>query len=290
MASMHDDLALYVIGALEDPREFEAHLATCEQCRAELAQLRGTLDVLDAGIVRTPAPVDLRAKTLAAIRGAETGVARPEGPPPITTTTTTTDNIVSFERARARRARIVSIASVAALALVIAGLGYRTVTREGFSVDRSFALSAVDGGAARGEAKIDDRPQGQVIELTVSGLPDAPAGMYYECWWVGPNDADDVQDRVSAGTFRGGNGTYRMQSSANPSHFTKMGITLEPDDGNPKRTGAKVLTSAPAPGGSAAPSAAASTSPSAPAVVPNPSSAPSPTATASATAVASSSP
>ena len=51
---MHDDLALYVLGALEDPREFEAHLETCDQCRAELAELRGTLDVLDAGIVRDP--------------------------------------------------------------------------------------------------------------------------------------------------------------------------------------------------------------------------------------------
>jgi anti-sigma-K factor RskA len=249
---MHDDLALYVLGALEDPTEFEAHLETCEQCRAELAELRGTLDVLDAGIVRTPAPVGLRAKTMSAIRA--TAVREPDGAAPAPAPPA--DNVISIERARLRRARFVSIAAVAALAVVVAGVGYRSITREGFAADRTILLSALDGGAARGEARIDDTAAGQVIELTVSGLPDAPAGMYYECWWVGPNDADDIQDRVSAGTFRGGNGTYRMQSSADPAHFTKMGVTLEPDDGNPARTGTKVLVSQPPPGTTPAPSPA----------------------------------
>jgi hypothetical protein len=255
MASMHDDLALYVIGALEDPSEFEAHLETCEQCRVELAELRGTLDVLDAGIVRTPAPIDLRAKTMAAIRATE--VREPDEAAP--SEAPAGDNVVSIERARLRRARFVSIAAVAALTVVVAGVGYRSITREGFTADRTILLSAVDGGAARGEARIDDTDAGQVIELTVSGLPDAPAGMHYECWWVGPNDADDIQDRVSAGTFRGGNGTYRMQSSADPSRSTKMGVTLEPDDGNPLRTGIKVLVSEPPPGASTAPASAPAT-------------------------------
>jgi hypothetical protein len=252
MASMHDDLALYVIGALEDPTEFEAHLETCEQCRAELAELRRTLDVLDAGIARPQAPIDLRAKTLAAVRAAQpkepveprerveprdpAGAVRPA------------ESVVSLDRARLRRARITSIVAVAALAVVVAGLGYRSVTREGFSADRTILLSALDGGAARGEARIDDTDTGQVIELTVSGLPDAPSGMHYECWWVGLKDTDDLPERVSAGTFRGGDGTYRMQSSADPARFPKMGVTLEPEDGNPSRTGTKILVSQPAPG------------------------------------------
>src|SRR5262249_29695251 len=145
------------------------------------------------------------------------------------------------------RIRIASIAGIAALALVLAGLGVRTFTRSGFSADRSFALSDPSGGAASGKVLVDDTGSGQEIELTVAHLPDAPAGFFYECWWVGPNDSDDVQDRVSAGTFRGGNGTFRMHSSADASRFTKMGVTLEPDDGNPARTGQKVLTSAPTP-------------------------------------------
>jgi hypothetical protein len=253
MASMHDDLALYVLGALEDPREFEAHLETCDRCRAELAELRGTLDVLDAGVARPQAPASLRGRTLAAIR--ETGT---EDASPTVAAPPSADNVVSIDRARLRRARIVSIASVAALAVVVAGLGYRSLSRDGFSVDRTILLSAAAGGGASGEARIDDTDAGQIIELEVKGLPDAPAGMYYECWWVGPNDADDIQDRVSAGTFRTA-GTYRMQSAANPSRFTKMGVTLEPDDGNPARTGTKVLVSEPPPGATSAPASTAPT-------------------------------
>ena len=270
---MHDDLALYVLGALEDPTEFEAHLETCEQCRTELAELRGTLDVLDANVERPQAPAALRARTLAAIR--ETGPAQPpasDAPPPVQPA----DNVVSIDRARLRRARIVSIASVAALALVAAGLGYRSLTRDGFTADRTILLSAVGAGGAHGEARIDDTDAGQVVELVVEGLPDAPPGTYYECWWVGPNDADDIQDRVSAGTFRKGTGTYRMQSSADPARFTKMGVTLEPDDGDPKRTGEKVLVSQPPPGASPAPTVATSTAPttSGASIEPNASTAP----------------
>jgi hypothetical protein len=283
MASTHDDLALYVLGALEDPRGFEAHLQTCDRCRAELAELRGTLDVLDTGITRPSAPIDLRAKTFAAIRATQID-------PTVQTThreaERATTKVVSLDAARARRFRIASIA-IAALLAVVAGLGYRTFTRDDFTADRTIALAAADGSAGRGEVRIDDTDAGQVVELTVSGLPDAPAGSYYECWWVGPNDADDIQQRVSAGTFTKGNGTFRMQSAADSSTYQKMGVTLEPDDGNPKRTGTKVLVSVDATGASpttsAAPTAAVS-----PSVAPggaNPSPAvTSPTANATSTA------
>lgn len=259
---MHDDLALYVLGALEDPTDFEAHLETCEQCRTELASLRGTLDVLDANVERPHAPASLRGRTLAAIRDTGGGpTAGVEPPIEAAVPTTAADKVVSIDSARLRRARIISIASVAALAVVVAGIGYRSISRDGFSTDRTILLTAAAGGAARGEARIDDTDAGQVIELVVEGLPDAPAGTYYECWWVGPNDADDIQDRVSAGTFSKGNGTYRMQSSADAARFTKMGITLEPDDGNPARTGTKVLVSQPPPGASPAASPAPPTAP-----------------------------
>jgi len=233
---MHDDLGLYVLGALEDPREFEAHLAACDECRAELAALRGTLDTLDGALLPTIAPAALKQRTMAAIRAS--GAPDVIAPPAVS-------NVVSIAAARSRRVRIVSIVAIAALAIVIAGVGIRTFTRSGFSADRSFALSDPNGGTASGEVLVDDTGSGQEIELTVAHLPDAPPGSYYECWWVGPNDSDDIQDRVSAGTFTSGNGTFRMHSSANATRFTKMGITLEPDDGNPARTGQKVLGSQP---------------------------------------------
>jgi len=202
MASSHDDLGLYVLGVHEAPEEFEAHLETCGQCRDELRQLRGALDVVDANTSAPSPPSDLRERTLAAVRAsrATEGPVAPSAP------------VVSLEAVRNRRRRFVGTAAVAALAVVVAGLGYRSLTRDGFSADRLIALSAPDGGPARGEARIDDTASGQVIELEVSGLPAAPPGTYYECWWVGEGDGDDIQNRVSAGTFRGGDGTYRMRT------------------------------------------------------------------------------
>jgi hypothetical protein len=248
---MHDDLGLYVLGALDDPREFEAHLASCAECQAELAALRRTLDLADPHLATPPAPPGLKAQTLSAVRAAAAA-------PPKRERRGLADVIpIRGEKAR----RWASLVAVAALAAVVAGIGVRSFTRESFSADRVIRLAAADGGAARGEARIDDTANGQVIELVVSGLRDAPTGFFYECWWVGEGDADDVQNRVSAGTFRGGNGTYRMQSSADPMRFQKMGVTLEPDDGNPKRTGEKVLVSEPAPGTTNAPATSAPAAP-----------------------------
>lgn len=251
---MHDDLGLYVLGALDDAREFEAHLATCAPCQRELELMRGSLRVLDRHAADVAPPPDLRARTLAAAGiTPQTAVpivhaGEPSGAAPV---------IPLRQRLAARR--WTPIAAIAAVALVAAVLGFQVFGSDDFSADRTVALAAVDGGAARGTARIDDTPSGQVIELTVSGLPDAATGMYYECWWVGEGDGDDVQNRVSAGTFRSGNGTYRMQSSADPARFPKMGVTLEPDDGNPLRTGQKVLVSGDPSGN--APSPAASVGP-----------------------------
>jgi hypothetical protein len=40
-----------------------------------------------------------------------------------------------------------------------------------------------------------------------------------------------------------GHTTVEMTSAADAGRFPKMGVTLEPDDGNPARTGDKVLVS-----------------------------------------------
>lgn len=61
---------------------------------------------------------------------------------------------------------------------------------------------------------------------------------------MGEEDTIDRSNRVSAGTFtvgRDGKATRRMTSAADAERFPKMGVILEPDDGDPRRTGRKVL-------------------------------------------------
>ena len=86
MSSAHSDVksdaAAYVLGSL-DPDEraaFEAHLAGCEECAAEVRALRGVTDVLARAVPqRTPRP-ELRLRVLASLPGA--GLCRASAPVP----------------------------------------------------------------------------------------------------------------------------------------------------------------------------------------------------------------
>lgn len=225
MASRHSELGLYALGALDNPARFERHLRTCAECQAELAALLRLRGRLDAAEIEAPVPVGMRERVLGAVR---------------------MSNVVQLPRRRSNWAvQSLRLASVAAALVLVAGIALRVSTSGGFDPNRLIELAAPEGGAARATALIQDGPTGQIVELEVRGLPPAPEGKTYECWFVGPNDTPERQDRVSAGTFEveGEKTVVRMQASADPRRFPKMGITLEPEDGNPLRTGPKVMVS-----------------------------------------------
>ena len=229
MASRHSDLGLYALGALEDPRRFERHLSRCAECRAELTALQSLRGRLDDAALEVPVPAGMRDRVLRAVRTAQ---------------------VAELPRARRRwrsgwALRGLQVASVAAALVLVAGIVVRVSGPDAFDPNRAIRLAAPEGGLARGTALIQDGPTGQIVELEVRGLERAPEGKTYECWFVGPNDTPGHQDRVSAGTFEveGEKTVVRMQASADPRRFPKMGITLEPEDGNPLRTGPKVMVS-----------------------------------------------
>ncbi len=69
-AGHHDDVAGYALGRL-DPAErarFEAHLETCEACRAELDDLREVAGLLPLASPAAAPPPNLEARVLAAVR------------------------------------------------------------------------------------------------------------------------------------------------------------------------------------------------------------------------------
>ena len=65
----HDDAGSYVLRALpEDEHErFEAHLATCEACRREVADLQMAADTLPLAAVQVGPPPELRERIMAGI-------------------------------------------------------------------------------------------------------------------------------------------------------------------------------------------------------------------------------
>ncbi len=225
----HLDVGGYVLGTLQpgEAEAFEAHLATCEVCQAEVAEL-GVLPPLLGRVLAAPSapqpPPGLRERTLAAVERAAVEPATP--------------------RRAGRQRRYLAIAAAVVLVGAAAGI-VRQVNQPSTAV-AEIQLVAGDVGNGSGHARIRQTAEGREVELDVQGLAPPPAGSYYECWFVGEGDTLEKPNRVSVGTFRvGSDGTasVRMFSAAEASRFPKMGVTLEPDDGNPARTGPKVLVS-----------------------------------------------
>jgi hypothetical protein len=223
------DVALYVLGALEGDElaRFQEHLRGCEVCQAEVDDLQGP-----AALLQTPfeVPADLSDRTLGRVRH----VARVAG--------------------RRRLLRRWAVAVGAAAALVLAAVVGFALSSSGLIGGRSdvveLALAAPCVGPARATAKIHQVDDGLTVDMTVSGLAPNPPGSVYECWFVGPNDSLERPNRVTAGTFTigaSGKATLRLHSAADLQRFPVMGVTLERDGADPRRSGDKVLVSLPAP-------------------------------------------
>jgi len=173
--SIHELTAGYALDALspDERTSFEEHLATCADCRDELAsfwEVTGSLAYAAAGPVPPP---ELRERLLAS--------ARAERP-----------NVVPIRRrswTTGAAAGAAAVAAVAAIALGLWGLS--------LSDDLDSTRSALDGQRAVAELLADDSARAISLEgangkvvvgedgraaLVVHGLEPAPSGKAYEIW------------------------------------------------------------------------------------------------------------
>jgi len=257
MSSPHSDVkgdaAAYVLGSL-DPDEraiFEAHLAGCEECAAEVRALRTVTDALAYTVPqRTPRP-ELRQRALASLAGA------PAMPP-------------RLRRVESLMPRWLPLAATLVLALGVAVYAARLQTRvaglearleqalvQASAADRAVAdarrvsaelQSAMGVLAAPDLVRIDlagqpTAPQASARALwsrvrgmvfTASNLPPLPAGRVYQVWVVtGPAP-------VSAGLLNpdasGGGLTFFSTPPDIPPPMA-VAVTLEPAGGVPAPTG-----------------------------------------------------
>lgn len=164
---LHELTAAYALDAL-DPGEherYEAHLASCEPCQAELAefwQVTGALAHAAAGPAPPPA---LRERILEQARSERSNVVplRPRFVLPV----------------------LSAAAAVAAVAALALGLWSVSLSRD---LDRAERVNAVLGDpnartsqTAEGEASLVVTPAGEAA-LVVRRLAPAPAGKDYEIW------------------------------------------------------------------------------------------------------------
>jgi anti-sigma-K factor RskA len=214
----HGDLAAWLLGELDQDseRSFAEHLAHCDACREEATELDSLPGLLATAAPPFTVPADLEARTLAAIEQAA-GTRR--------------------RRRRGWRLPIAvgAVTAAAAAALAVVVLGDRG--------DR-FALESVRGEAVDVAATVQVTDVGREVTLDISRLRDPRPSGLYELWFVAPDDTRRRPDRISAGTFHpdaDGTGRVRLLAAADPQRYPRLSVTLEPNDGNPRRTGDEVL-------------------------------------------------
>jgi anti-sigma-K factor RskA len=130
------------------------------------------------------------------------------------------------------------------LVVALASAGAILLGRDRGTPTATIALAATEGGSGTGKAVIHPVSGGREVRLEVSGMPTNPPGTFYECWLVGPTDTAQTPSRVSVGTFSvgpGGRATVTWVTAADLERFPKLGVTLEPDNGDPNTNGPKVL-------------------------------------------------
>ena len=247
MTEMHSLVGPFVADALDDEEraDFDAHLATCGQCRDEVAELRETMAEVGALHEVTPPPM-LRASILGAIATtpmlpaeeaqpvAEEQVAAPKTPSPASNVLTPTHG---FSRSR----RPISTWLAAVAAVLVVALGGVTVWQQSHlqsiqaaDAQRIELLAAPDlqvnhTTLAGGELTyLVSQSRGQAI-VTAAALPDPGTDRSWQVWVMQdgvPRSGAIIDDggRVSALITGVGGGDA-------------LAITNEPRGGSPAPTG-----------------------------------------------------
>ena len=211
MAEIHDLTAGYALDALDadEERAYEEHLATCERCRDELAELQPAASALAFGVEAADPPSGLRERIL------ERAAAE------------RTNNVVPFRR---RRTTVVASAfgAVAAAAAVVVGIWATSLWRE-LAREREALEILADPQAkpvplrgANGRLVVASTRD---AALVLSGVGRAPEGKTYEVWVIAGGKP------VPAGLFKGelGRTVVRLRTPV-PSGAT-VAVTIEREGG-----------------------------------------------------------
>jgi len=214
----HALVAPYALDALDDDegRGFEEHLATCEECRDALAQLREAAASLAYGAVGPAPPPALKERILTQARAERS-------------------NVTPLPR---RRRWTAPVAAAAALAAAVAlGVGVWSATRPATS-DPFAKVLAHDGAKVvpvGGRGAVAVAPDGTAaLALTV---PRAPDGKTYEAWVI------EGRTPKPAGTFSGREGTSVLDLEHAVRKGAVVAVTIERAGGVQRPTSPPIASS-----------------------------------------------
>jgi hypothetical protein len=212
----YDDLPGLLFGELDRAQvtAVSDHLATCDDCRRELAVLAATSASLRA-----------TARDAQALPEAAPGVAAAEGAPAVG------PHRVGRSTARPGRRRrpLIGLAAALALALVAAAVllwtGPLRPDRSGGTVP----LAGVGAAAASGQASMAGDDGDRRMTVTTDDLPALRPGQYYEVWLLDPKAG-----RVFPVGVLPPDGEARFTLPASVvGRYQAIDVSLEADDGDP---------------------------------------------------------
>jgi anti-sigma-K factor RskA len=223
-ARWEDAAGAYVLGALPDDerRGFEAHLATCEACRAEVDELGGAADLLPVSAPAMVPPPALKARIMAEVER-EAALLAAAGPQ--------ADRPTPTPARRERRRRLGFPAVALACVTLLAGIAVGAVLFKSGTKTLQFTPK---GSQAVAELDVS----GDKAVLVAHDLPSPGAGKTYQVWLKRPGQAP----QPTAALF-----TPRSDGSATASVTGELHdgdqvlVTAEPDGGSPAPTSDPVL-------------------------------------------------
>lgn len=247
-----DVLALIALGEPVDPAA-EAHLAVCERCADEVAELEravtagravGPDDVLVAPPARVWAAIGSELglatatplPTTAAPGAPEAPASAPEGP-------AAAPAHVSVLPVRRRRTPA-WIASAAAAGVVVGGLGGAWVASRDDAEPAPAIVAQADleplpGWDAVGTAEIEEDADGRrvlVLSVDESGGAGDTDGLR-EVWLL----REDVSGLVSLGLLDGDEGRFLVPAGVDLTEYPVVDVSREPTDGNPAHSGDSIV-------------------------------------------------
>jgi anti-sigma-K factor RskA len=235
------DTGAYVLGALHDDehRAFERHLAGCEACRREVAELRMAAAMLPLAADQVAPPDALRERIMVTVRQ-EAGAqqAARAGPAPVTAPASPAARRTWWRRLRmpAIAPLPAAVAACAVLALGVAG-GVLLSADDGFrEVDAQVALSG-----ASGTLRIEDDGDAR---LTLRDMPAPPDGRVYQVWLLDEGASPSPTDALFV---PGRDGTARVDVPGDVAGARQVLVTAEPRGGSDRPTRQPVVMASPRP-------------------------------------------
>ncbi|HZU14380.1 MAG TPA: anti-sigma factor [Chloroflexota bacterium] len=242
----HDLVAAYALDALspEERAQFEQHLAACQSCPEELAQLREVVGILPLAVDPIEPPAALKSRLIDDVTGTE-GARRLHAIPGGRPAPRPRPHLPLTE------ILIGAVAAAAILALALWNISLQqsvNSTRSALAFQRQVAtalahgatvspLAGVSTSGAAAAALIQPRGRRNAY-LIVDGFPSISAQRVYELWLIPPHRAP-----VPAGVFRYAGTAPQTISINRPAQgYQLAAVTIEPGPrGTHVPTGPKVV-------------------------------------------------